>query len=93
MSDNPYTRFSAEELILRDHLALDRTKLANERTLLGYIRTSLALIVAGVTFTKIFNDVLIEIIGWVFILMGAWLLIYGIIRFRKINKTFPRSPG
>ena len=27
-----------KELILRDHLALERTKLANERTLFAYIR-------------------------------------------------------
>ena len=36
-------QFTAEELILRDHLALDRTRLANERTLLAYLRTALML--------------------------------------------------
>ena len=39
--------YSREELILRDHLALDRTRLANERTLLSYLRTALMLMVAG----------------------------------------------
>ncbi len=35
-----------EKLILRDHLALERTRLANERTLLTYIRSALYLIIA-----------------------------------------------
>ena len=38
---------SDENLILRDHLALDRTRLANERTLLAYIRTAFMLLVAA----------------------------------------------
>jgi len=38
-----YEGVKPDQLILRDHLALDRTELANERTLLAYIRTSLAL--------------------------------------------------
>jgi putative membrane protein len=32
-----------KELILRDHLALERTKLANERTLFAYIQEPLIL--------------------------------------------------
>ncbi|MGV9013129.1 MAG: hypothetical protein ACOH13_11090 [Flavobacteriales bacterium] len=31
---------NTENLILRDHLALVRTRLANERTLLSYIRSA-----------------------------------------------------
>ena len=37
-----------KELILRDYLALERTRLANERTLFSYIRTSLYLLTAGI---------------------------------------------
>ena len=33
-------KFKNEELILRDYLAIERTKLANVRTLFSYIRTS-----------------------------------------------------
>lgn len=46
---NPYKNFTTKELILRDHLAIDRTVLSNETTLFSYIRTSLALIAAGAT--------------------------------------------
>ncbi|HEX9972048.1 MAG TPA: DUF202 domain-containing protein, partial [bacterium] len=38
MSQRFYQEFSESDLILRDRLALDRTVLANERTLLAYVR-------------------------------------------------------
>ncbi|WP_299517905.1 DUF202 domain-containing protein, partial [uncultured Flavobacterium sp.] len=37
-----------DEIILRDYLAMERTKLANERTLLSYIRSSLYLLLGGI---------------------------------------------
>lgn len=46
-SPSPYTRFASDQLSLRDVLAVDRTVVANERTFLGYIRTTLALLAAG----------------------------------------------
>ena len=42
-----------EKIILRDYLALERTRLANERTFFAYIRTSLYLILAGFAFLQI----------------------------------------
>jgi len=46
---NPYEKFQQGDLIMRDHLALDRTQLANERTLLAYLRSGVSLMLAGVT--------------------------------------------
>ena len=37
-----------EKIILRDFLAMERTSLANERTLFSYIRASLYLAIGGV---------------------------------------------
>jgi hypothetical protein len=42
-----YSNLHPNDMILRDHLAYDRTVLANERTLLAYIRTSIALFTMG----------------------------------------------
>lgn len=39
MKDSPYSKFDTDDLILRDQLAIDRTLLANERTLLAYLRS------------------------------------------------------
>jgi putative membrane protein len=84
-------QFTVEELILRDHLALDRTRLANERTLLAYMRTALMLIVAGATAEKVMGDSpTIVVTGWSFIGFGGVVAAFGIWRFlamqREINK-------
>jgi putative membrane protein len=52
----PYQRFENKELILRDELAIDRTRLANERTYLAYLRTALALGIVGGTLIHLFPD-------------------------------------
>ena len=52
-----------EEIILRDYLALERTRLANERTLFAYIRTSLYLILAGLTLIQLNKYGSLEWIG------------------------------
>ena len=86
-----HEQFTAEELILRDHLALDRTRLANERTLLAYLRTALMLIVAGATAEKVMGgSPTIVVTGWSFIGFGGLVAAFGVWRFlamqREINK-------
>ena len=53
---------------IRDQLAADRTILANERTLLAYLRVALTLFVAGVSFIKFFESRILMILGAAFIL-------------------------
>jgi putative membrane protein len=75
-------QFTVEELILRDHLALDRTKLANERTLLAYVRTSLMMVAAGATAVKLMDGgPSIVFTGWTFIVFGALVGVFGTWRF------------
>ena len=59
-----------EKLILRDHLALERTKLANERTLFSYIRTSLYLLTAGIGIFQIENISRLDGLAWVCIILS-----------------------
>jgi len=54
-----------EQIILRDYLALERTRLANERTLFSYIRTSLYLFLGGIAFLQ-FKDFTREEFEYVF---------------------------
>jgi len=86
---NPYERFTASELILRDQLAIDRTALANERTFLAYSRTSLALILTGAGCIKFFGSLFSEIAGWVLIVLGLAVVVVGawrsIIRAKKYH--------
>lgn len=75
-----------EEIILRDYLALERTRLANERTLFAYIRTSLYLILAGLTLIQLNKFGSLEWIGIISLLSSGVFLFIGIYRYRKLNR-------
>lgn len=81
---NDYT--NKEEIILRDHLAMERTRLANERTLLSYIRTSLYLILGGIAFLGMKDLTEIRNLGYVSIFLSILILIIGIYRFHHLKK-------
>ena len=54
-----------KELILRDHLALERTKLANERTLFAYIRMALYLLTVGIGIFQVESISRLHGLAWV----------------------------
>jgi putative membrane protein len=88
MTENPPR---PNELILRDHLALDRTRLANERTLLAYLRTALMLLVAGATAVKFVGETpSVLITGWLFIGMGVFVAAFGTSRFLAMRQSINR---
>jgi len=74
-------------IILSDHLAAHRTDLANDRTFLAYIRTALTFAVVGVTFIKFFGNLLIEIIGWIFIPVGMYIFMKGWLLFKETKRA------
>lgn len=85
------------QLILRDHLAADRTILANERTFLAYIRTALTLFVAGLSFvhfeivTKMVSSPLADrTIGFGLMLLGTITFFLGLYRYNRM-KTLIRE--
>lgn len=82
---------SPDELILRDHLAIDRTRLANERTLLAYIRTAFMLIVAGATALKLFVETpAVVLTAWLFIGLGVFVALLGAWRFVAMRRLINR---
>ena len=72
---------------LRDYLATARTKLSNQNTFLAYIRTALTLFVAGVSFVRFFDSLLIEIIGWTFLPIGIATFLVGSLRYHRLRKA------
>ena len=86
-----YEKFSKEELILRDHLAIDRTILANERTVLSYVRTSLALIAAGGALIHFFAEQWIKGAGVILVMIGGAILIVGYLRYRKMDRLIKKA--
>ncbi len=69
-------------------LALVRTDLANERTLLAYIRTSLMFFGTGVTLVK-FLDLSppLQLAGWVIGSLSLVIGTAGVIRFTRLKKS------
>jgi putative membrane protein len=83
-----YRDFQDDDLILRDLLALDRTRLANERTFLAYVRTAIMLGVSGVSFIKLFpNSRFAQISGWALLPIAALLMLFAIGRFLRIKQS------
>lgn len=79
-------KFKNEELILRDYLAIERTKLANVRTLFSYIRTSLYLLTAGIGIFQIESISRLDGLAWVCIVTGVILFILGFVRYFQMGK-------
>lgn len=78
----------SKELILRDRLALDRTKLANERTHLAYMRTVVSLIVAAITLYDLLEGVDGIICAGLLSASAIYFFIRGTIVCTAISKKF-----
>jgi len=75
-----------DTLILRDVLAIDRTRLANERTLLAWLRTGLMLLVSGVTLVKLFEgQPLAEVTGYLLMPAGLVSGVFGVYRYLRVK--------
>lgn len=84
MSENPRIN---KDLILREKLALQRTDLANQTTLLAFIRTAMYFLMAGLTLRNIFKS--FQQIEIIFYVVTAILFLGGIINYfyqRKLIK-------
>lgn len=82
-----------DEMILRDYLALDRTILANERTLLAYLRTFIGTFSAGLAIVKLFDVHWIVVIGYIFVAVSPFFIVFGIIRYHTISKKLRTLDG
>ncbi|MBP8824811.1 MAG: DUF202 domain-containing protein [Flavobacteriales bacterium] len=74
-----------EPLILRDHLAMERTRLANERTLLSYIRSSLYLLVGGVALVQVEGFGNLHYAGYLALVLCLLFLAVGLFRFLRLR--------
>lgn len=88
---NKQERNINKDLILRERLALERTEMANDTTLLAFVRTSLYFLVAGLTINN-----LIPVRNGELTKYGLWIastltLTIGVVRYlrqkRKIREN------
>jgi putative membrane protein len=79
-----------QEVILRDYLAIERTRLANERTLLSYIRSSLYLLLGGIAFFQFKNFPDFKYLAMLALVFSAIFFVIGIYRFTVLKKSLKR---
>lgn len=76
----------AEDTTLRDHLAVQRTALANERTFLAFIRTAIALVAAGASSIHFLEGTAVDVLGWAFVAAGVVVFGIGLGRYRRVRR-------
>lgn len=79
-----------EKVILRDYLAIERTRLANERTLLSYIRSSLYLLIGSIAFFQLKGFPNFKYLALVALVFSALFFIIGIYRFTMLKRSLKR---
>ena len=80
-----------KDLVLREYLAIERTKLANETALLAYIRTGLYFLVAGSTLGHVIDSVFWNIAGTPLIIVGFIIMLVGLVRFSRLRRSIEAS--
>lgn len=81
-----YRFVNKEEIILRDFLAMERTRLANERTFMSYIRTALFLLTGGLTLLQLEGYRQLHWLAYLAIVLSLVLAVTGIMRFFILSK-------
>lgn len=80
-----------KDLILREYLAIERTRLANETTLLAYIRTGLYFLVAGSTIGEVIHSSFWKVAGIPLIVVGLVIVLIGVLRYFRLRKSIEDS--
>lgn len=91
-----YSNFEhKKDIKLNDYLALERTRLANERTLFSYIRTALYLTLGGIAFLQMEDFKNIKWLAPVCFVLSLVILVTGIIKYivmkRGLKKFYTNS--
>lgn len=79
-----------EQVILRDYLSIERTRLANERTLLSYIRSSLYMLLVGIAFLQLTTFPDFKYLGITALVFSAIFFFIGIYRFTLLKKSLKK---
>lgn len=80
-----------KDIVLREYLAIARTRLANETTLLAYIRTGLYFLVAGSTLGYVIQSSFWNIVGTPLTVIGFIIMLLGLIRYFRLRRAIEES--
>lgn len=74
-----------KEMTRKNTPDLIRTFLANERTFLSFIRTSLTLFIVAFTLIKFVESPIMEVTGWTFVAFGIATFFVGLTRYIRMK--------
>jgi putative membrane protein len=80
-----------KDLILREKLALQRTVLANQATLLAFIRTAMYFLVAGISINNLLDYRYGHYIQFAFVTISVFLLLVGFANHKIQKKKIAES--
>ncbi len=76
-----------QKVILRDYLAIERTRLANERTLLSYIRSSLYLLLGSIALYQLKAFANFEYLALTALIFCVIFFVIGVYRFMLLKRS------
>ncbi|MFK7832180.1 MAG: DUF202 domain-containing protein [Winogradskyella sp.] len=76
-----------QKIILRDYLAIERTRLANERTLLSYVRSSLYLLLGSIALYQLKAFANFEYLALTALVFCVIFFIVGVYRFTLLKRS------
>lgn len=79
-----------QKVILRDYLAIERTRLANERTLLSYVRSSLYLLLGSIGLYQLKEFANFEYLALTALIFSVIFFIIGVYRFTLLKRSLKR---
>ncbi|WP_296383422.1 DUF202 domain-containing protein [Winogradskyella sp.] len=79
-----------QKVILRDYLAIERTRLANERTLLSYIRSSLYLLLGSIAFYQLKEFSNFDYLALTALIFCVIFFVIGVYRFVLLKRSLKR---
>lgn len=82
-----------ENCRIRDEHAWRRTALANERTLLAYVRTALAMAAGGATLMRFFGGLSWTLVGVAACAAGILVGLAGAVRYRRVQRELAENPA
>ena len=87
---NPFKSRLIDEKFIREHLALERTKLANERTLLSYTQAALYFLLGGLALLQLKENVELRYIGYLALVFSVLFFIIGIWRYIALDRKMKK---
>lgn len=77
--------------IIQSQLSIERTVMANKRTMMAYFRSAVALVVAAAGLMKFIQDPIWIVIGVFFLILAPVMIVMGIIDYISVKKLIEKE--